>query len=204
MSEKNKQKIKIKSVERVNELKYLHGFKISYETKSGKHAEWELASRQGIDRLKREIFEGEKYTDGAMIFATDPTHTKVVLLKEYRVSAGRYIHTLPAGLCDLGESIEQTAIREFKEETGLDFTPMHVDASRYVSVGLANERVNIVFGYYEGEPSTCYLSDEEDAEALLVDREMAVQLFESEEVTARTAYLLQYFFKLNPFFEKEV
>lgn len=200
----NNRKIKIKSIEQVKELNYLKGFKISYETKSGKPAQWELASRQGIDRLEREIFGGEKFTDGAMIFATDKSHTKVVLLREYRVSAGGYVYTLPAGLSDPDEPIEQTAIREFKEETGLNLTPMHVDASRYVSVGLANERVNIVFGYYDGEPSTDFLSDEEDAQAIIVDRNMAIKLFETEEVTARTAYLIQYFFKLNPFFEKKV
>jgi len=194
-------KLKIISVKPTKSLKYLHSFEIEYRTKTGRIAKWELASRSGHERLEKEIFEHERFTDGAMIFATNREKTLMVLLKEFRVTAGRYVYTLPAGLKDPDETIEMAAIREFKEETGMDFSPHYVDRSRYVSVGIVNECINIVYGYYSGEPSSEFLTDEEDAQAFLVDAEMAEILLREEEVTARTAYLMQHFFDLNPFFK---
>lgn len=195
------EKIKILSIEPIKSLDYIKGYKILYLTKSGKPSTWELASRGSLARLENEIYRGKRYTDGAMIFAVDAEKEKVVLLKEFRVSAGRYVYSLPAGLMDPGESIEETAVREFKEETGMAFKPVYTDRSRYVSVGLVNECVNIVYGYYEGEPSRVFLSDQEDATAFVVDRNQAKKLLDHEEVTARTAYLIQHFFKLNPFLD---
>lgn len=202
MSSNQKNKLKIISVKPVEKLKYLHSFEIEYHTKSGKAAKWELVSRSGLERLEKEIFEHKHYTDGAMIFATNREKSHIVLLKEFRVTAGRYVYTLPAGLIDADESIEMAAIREFKEETGMEFTPVYVDKSRYVSIGIVNECINIVYGFYSGEPSCAFLTDGEDAEAVIVDAKKAEHLLREEEVTARTAYIVENFFKLNPFFKE--
>lgn len=43
---------------------------------------------------------------------------KIVLVRQYRYPINKYIYELPAGLIDEGETSEQTAIREMKEETG--------------------------------------------------------------------------------------
>lgn len=203
MSNNTDVKLKIISVKPTERLKYLHSFEIEYTTKTGRNAKWELASRSGLERLEKEIFEHERFTDGAMIFATNQEKTQMVLLKEFRVTAGRYVYTLPAGLIDPDETIEMAAIREFKEETGMDFSPQFIDRSRYVSVGIINECINIVYGYFSGVPSSEFLSDEEDAQAILVDADMAAVLLREEEVTARTAYLIQHFFDINPFFKKK-
>ncbi|MDW7662831.1 MAG: NUDIX hydrolase, partial [Bacillota bacterium] len=166
MSSFTDNKLKIISVKPTERLKYLHSFEIEYSTKTGRTAKWELASRSGLERLEKEIFKHERFTDGAMIFATNREKTQMVLLKEFRVTAGRYVYTIPAGLIDPDESIEMAAIREFKEETGMDFSPQYVDRSRYVSVGIVNECINIVYGYFSGEPSSEFLTDEEDAQAI--------------------------------------
>lgn len=193
--------IKIYSIKEKPELSYLKSFEILYQTRSGRQSVWELVSRKGLERLEDEIYNGGRYSDGTMIFAVDENKSQVAMLKEYRVSAGRFVYTLPAGLGDAGETVEETAVREFKEETGMDFSPLWADRSRYVSVGLTNECVTAVYGYYSGVPSTAFLTDEEEAEVVFVDRDRAKVLLASEEVTARSAYLIQGFFKLNPFFE---
>ncbi len=195
-------KLRIKNIEKVRALHYLNGYDITYETKSGREAHWELASRAGLERLKDEIENGTHYTDGTMIFACDEKREKVVLIKEYRVSAGRYLYTLPAGLSDVGESEEETAIREFKEETGMELSPGYVAPSRYVSVGIVNECVNVVYGFYSGTPSSAFLEDNEDAEVVIVDREHVKELLETAEVPFRTAALLENFYNLNPFINK--
>lgn len=193
--------MKVKKITQLNSLKYLKGYGIDYITKEGNLAYWELVSRAGIERLESEIFEGKIYTDGAMIVASDEAREKLVMIREYRVSAGKYLYMFPAGLIDEGEEIEQASVREFKEETGLTFKPMHISTPRYVSVGIVNERVNVAYGFYSGTPSTAYQTEHEEAEIIIVDREEAKQLLEHEEISIRSALILEHFFKLNTFID---
>lgn len=193
--------MKIRSIKEVNKFNYLKSYKIEYLTKSGQKKNWEIASRSTCARLKNEIINHQSYTDGAMIFATDLSKEKVVILKEFRVSAGRYIYMLPAGLIEDNEDIRTTAIREFKEETGLNLSPEFVEAERYVSVGIINERVNVVYGIYSGVASKIYQADNEDADILMIDKKEAIRILNEEEVSIRTAMLLQNFFKIHPFFD---
>lgn len=195
-------KIKVTNISLVDRLKYLKSFRIDYVNKVGVPKVWEIVSRQGLSRLESEINEGVVYSDGAMIFATDPKHEQVVLLKEFRVSAGHYVYMLPAGLSDENESVEITSVREFKEETGMDFQFVSKAPPRFASVGIINERVEIAFGYYSGEPSAKFQSDDEDAEVLIVNRDMAKRILEKEDVPIRTALLLENFFGLNPFINR--
>lgn len=192
-------KLKVTGVEALDRLAYLKAYAIHYQTKSGKEKTWEIASRGDLNRLEAEIFQHKSISDGAMIFATDLKKEHVVLLKEFRVSAGRYLYMLPAGLADEEEDLSLTAEREFFEETGMKFECVHVQPPRYISVGIVNEKVSVAYGYYSGTPSKMNQEDNEDAEILIINREMAIQILENEEVTLRTALLLQDFYQLNDF-----
>jgi ADP-ribose pyrophosphatase len=192
--------MKVTQITAIDKLNYLHAFEIEYTDKKGAPRTWEIISRQRLERLNAEIFEGKIFSDGTMIFATNREKTHVVLLREFRVSAGHDIYMLPAGLSDDDEPLEVTSVREFKEETGMDFEYVSKAPPRYASVGITNERVEIAFGYYSGEPSTAFQSDNEAAEILFVDREMAIQILENEDVSVRSALLLEHFFNLNKFF----
>lgn len=195
--------MKVKKIEKQNCLQYLKGYKITYESKTGKEGVWELASRGDLDRLEKEIIEDASFTDGAMVFATDEGRKKVVILREFRVSAGKYVYMFPAGLIEDGEEIMSAAAREFKEETGLTLDPKMVEKERYVSVGIVNEKVNVVYGTYEGKPSKAYQEDSEDADILIIDKSEAKRILKEEEVSIRTAMLLQSFYKIHPFFDGE-
>ncbi len=51
-----------------------------------------------------------------------------ILLEKRRNEPGRGQWSIPGGLVELGENVEQTVIREVKEETGLEVgNPEHVD-----------------------------------------------------------------------------
>lgn len=195
------EKLIIKNVKKVEKLKYLKSYVVEYLDGDGNLKEWELASRGDLDRLLDEINNNKSFSDGIMIFASNKDKNKVVLLKEYRVSAGKYVYTIPAGLVDDGEKISQTSKREFKEETGMEFELVDYSKERFTSVGLTNEKVNVAFGYYSGIPSKEYQEATEDAEIIIADKEFVERILKEDEVTVRTAHLLEYFFRLNDFFE---
>jgi ADP-ribose pyrophosphatase len=191
--------LKIKSIEE-GPLSYLKTFHLSYEDKKGKERIWELVSRGNKERLEKEI-KGESFSDGAMIVAWDENKEFVVMVREFRVIAGHDVISFPAGLGDEGEDVYATAIREFKEETGLDFLPRGMDKARYTSVGLTNEKVYTVFGSFSGEISTAYQEDNERIVPILVDRKKAKELLSEEDVTIRSAFILRGFFDL-PLYEE--
>ncbi len=192
-------KLKIKQIRRANALNYLNGFQIDYQLPSGQTRVWEMVSRGDIARLSDEIENQASYSDGVSIMATDRDRQKIVLIKEYRVTAGNYLYALPAGLVDAGETIEQAAIREFKEETGLALEVVNIAKPRYTSVGLSNEKINIVYGYYNGRASAHFSEESEDIEPLIVDRATAIEILQNREVPIRTALLLEAFLNIDPF-----
>jgi|LGVE01.1.fsa_nt_gb ADP-ribose pyrophosphatase len=195
----NCEKIKIKRIRKIEKLEYLNAFIIDYMGKDNIERTWELVSRDGLERLENEINKNKSYSDGVMIFACNKEKTKLVILKEFRVVAGQYVYTLPAGLIDSGESIKTSAKREFKEETGLDIDVEYIEKERYTSVGIINEKVSVAYGYYSGTPSKEYQEASEDAEIEIIDKKRAKDIIENEEVSMRTALLIENFFKLNSF-----
>lgn len=182
-------------------LEYLNAFSIHYTNKVGHHKVWELVSRGDIDRVKSEVFDGQSFSDGAMIVAVDKNKETIVLIREYRVSQGRFVVSLPAGLCDPGESIADSAIREFKEETGMGLEISHIEVPRYASVGMIDEKITLVYGHYTGTPNADHLSDQEDIEVIIANKALAISLLENEEVPIRTALILEHYFGLNAFFK---
>ncbi|HZK09674.1 MAG TPA: NUDIX hydrolase [Clostridia bacterium] len=191
--------MKIKSIEE-KPLSYLKSFHITYEDKKGQPRIWEVASRGSKERLEKEI-QGEIFSDGAMIVAWDDKKEHVLMVREFRVISGHDVISFPAGLNDKDEDILTTAVREFKEETGLDLLPEGIDRPRYTSVGLSNERVYTVFGRFSGQISTAYQEDSERILPFLVDRKKAIELLEKEDVTIRSAFILRGLFSL-PLYEK--
>ena len=194
--------LNIERIRKIKKNKYLNSFEIEYLDKSNNLRKWEMVSRGNLERLKREIIENKKYTDGVMVFATNKNKDKVVLLKEYRVTAGDYIYALPAGLKDNNESIKLTSKREFKEETGMSFKYIDHSKAEYTSVGLSNEKVNIAYGYFSGKPTKEFQEESEDAEILIVDKEKVKKLLGKKEFCIRTRLILENFFNLNDFLNK--
>lgn len=83
-----------------------------YTDPNGKQRDWEGVERvtkvnaaQGIDQI--EIFAVVKSKHG----------DRLVLTSQFRPPLGKLSLELPAGLVDPGETLEQAALRELKEET---------------------------------------------------------------------------------------
>ncbi len=193
----DKSKVKILDVSKIDGLKYLKSFLINYQDKTGNNKKWEMVSRGNYERLLDEQNNKTEYIDGMSIFAHNPEKTKVILIKEFRIIPAKYVYSLPSGVSDAGESKEQTATREFKEETGLDVEIYKYTKPRFTSVGLTNEKVATAYGIYSGTISNKYLTSEEDITAFEVDRETAINLMNNEEITERTYVMLKLFFNIT-------
>ena len=79
-----------------------------------------LCREEKADKIK--LLTKDMNAEGVVIYALlkdDPE--KIVMIRQYRYPLGDYLYELPAGLIDEGEEPKQSAVREMKEETGLDF-----------------------------------------------------------------------------------
>lgn len=101
--------------------------------------------------LDREIFE--RGTDAVAILPFDPVSEEVVLIEQFRPGALKdkvspWLIEIVAGMIDAGEGEIDAAIRELKEETGIDIAAkdLHYINSVYPSPGGCSERVTIFVG----------------------------------------------------------
>ena len=152
--------MKLKGVEKVAGWEYLTRYDVKYETPSGGEKIYEMFSRDpGIDSVEKLL---HPRTDAVMIIMTDRAHERLLLVREFRLELDREIYGLPAGLIDPGETPEEAARRELKEETGLDLVSIRrVLPPAYSAVGLSNEQCVCVFGTAEGDIAPCKETGEE-------------------------------------------
>ena len=139
--------------------------------------------------------------DGISLFAVHKQKKGVVLIREYRFPIDAYILDVPAGLVEPGEDPLSGAVREFKEETGMDFEPVKdadecMQKGTYSSVGLTDEMISTVYGYAFGEPDNTHLEASEDIRAFVADREECRRILREERITMRAAYLLMLYLSM--------
>lgn len=142
--------MKFKGIEKKAEGKFITRYDLEYETVDNKKKIYEMISRNN-NLSSYEELHGDK-PDAVVIIATNETGDKILLDKEFRLAPGEWVINFPAGLIDDGETPEESAVRELREETGLelyeidDFLNMS-----YSAVGFSNEINVCVVGKARGE-----------------------------------------------------
>lgn len=176
-------KTKIKEITTLAETKFLSLYDAKYENKCGKEKSWTIASRKSIDVIKRQLIDNEEdKVDAVVIAALHKESKKLVVIKQFRVPINDYIYELPAGLIDPNEEIKYTLNRELKEETGLtvvDVLEKNGSDKLYLSPGMTDESVALIYCLCEGEISKEFLEDDEEIEGLLISQEEAKELLKS-------------------------
>ena len=195
-------KTKIKEVEVLAKTKFLSLYNAKYENKNGKERNWTIASRKGNDVLTKTLIQGkEDKVDAVVIVAFHKRENKLVLVKQFRVPINDYIYELPAGLVDEGEEAIVSLKRELKEETGLDLIEIIPSMGRdkvYLSPGMTDESVNLVYCICDGEISKDGLEDDEDLEPLLISKEEAKAILQSDsKIDIKCLMVLQSFINMN-------
>jgi ADP-ribose pyrophosphatase len=99
----------------------------------------DLARDPGGFEIRRSIV---RHAGSAVMMAVD-TKKRILLVRQYRLPAGRKIWELPAGRLDPGESPIQAARRELIEETGFRAKKWTKLVSFYASPGYVAEKMTI-------------------------------------------------------------
>ncbi len=186
-----------KKIEKLTNNPFLNLYHIQATTKKGKNFDYYFASRNNEQKIKAYTHCNEP--EGIAIYAIRKENPgQLVMIRQFRYPLNDYIYEIPAGLVDVGETPEQSAVREMKEETGL-FLEVYEGGDAcfrrpfFLAQGLTDESSVMVYGYAVGEISTVAQEESEDIEVMLVDREQARNILATESVSARAAFMLMNF-----------
>lgn len=120
---------------------------------------------------------------------------RIVLVRQYRYPVGGYVYEFPAGLVEPGENVQEAAIREMYEETGLELSLISSDFSRpfFTTDGLTDESCCLVFGRCQGTPTNVHQERTEDIHVVLADREECRRILREENASIQCAYMMMHF-----------
>lgn len=134
--------------------------------------------------------------DSAMVLGMTEDE-KLVMIQQYRYIVGDEIMEFPAGYNEEGESMEESAKREFEEETGYTCDGLIKLGAFYETCGQLNRRNHIFFAKNARKPERETNNSEEEPEdifdnfieVLLVDFDKAVRMALDNEIVSMNSAL---------------
>ncbi|EAA33594.2 ADP-ribose pyrophosphatase [Neurospora crassa OR74A] len=111
---------------------------IHYVDQTGKPRLWEVAARKTRSTPTASSAGGIDAVAMCNILLHPRRPPSTILVIQYRPPMDAYTVEWPAGLIDQGETPEQAAVREFKEETGYDCVVKGVSPIQAADPGLSN------------------------------------------------------------------
>lgn len=137
---------------------WINKYHLHYTLPDGRPYTYEGVSRKGPDRYAAALealgSTGAPDPDAVCIVPLLPDGS-VLLEREFRYPLNSWCVSLPAGLIDAGESLEEAVTRELSEETGYRLRDDIAPAVRplpqpgFSSTGLTEENVQVVFAQVE-------------------------------------------------------
>lgn len=147
----------LESIETVS-TGWINKYHLHYTLPDGRPYTYEGVSRKGPERYEAALEAlgntGAPTPDAVCIVPLLPDGS-VLLEREFRYPLNSWCVSLPAGLIDAGESLEEAVARELSEETGYRLRADIAPAVRplpqpgFSSTGLTEENVQVVFAQVE-------------------------------------------------------
>lgn len=188
--------MKFQSIQKVHSGSYIHRYDVTYQTAAGHEKVYEMISRNPSLKTLADLKKGQ--ADAVVMILHDGSEERLLLNREFRMALGDWVYNFPAGLMEPGETPEESARRELREETGLTLTAVreYLPLS-YSAVGFSNETNICIVGTAEG---TIRESDSEveEIEAGWFTREEIRQLFEKRELFAARTQAYSYLWSRMP------
>ena len=110
--------MKFEKLEKKEEGKFITRYDLTYRLENGEEKVYEIISREkdltGLQDLQKD------QPDSVVLIMEDESGERLLLAREFRMAIGAWVYNFPAGLIDPGETVEEAAARELREETGLE------------------------------------------------------------------------------------
>ncbi len=119
------------SAEELARGKFLKFSRIRWRDAEGVERWWEVAERCGDH-------------GAVLVIPWLRPSNRLVVIRQYRPPADRFVYEFPAGLIDDGETPECAARRELREETGYAAREVAIGSACYTTPGMSNEAVHMV------------------------------------------------------------
>lgn len=123
----------------LSEAKWVTLKKIEYVDQVGKARTWEVATR----KTRAEKAGVDAVAMGNILLHPQRAPATLIVI-QYRPPLDAYTVEWPAGLVDAGETAEEAAVREFKEETGYDCKVLSVSPVQAADPGMTNANMQLV------------------------------------------------------------
>lgn len=173
------------------EGRFLRVDELEFTDRHGKKRRWETADR--VNSRGAAVIIAEIVPDG-----------KIILVRQFRPPVWQYVIEFPAGLIDPGESAEETAVRELREETGFEGKVVRVLPESTSSPGMTAEKMSVVMmqvdgGRYRDALPPSFQEENEDIETIPVAKKELLRYLEKAAAAgdAVDAKLLHYALGLN-------
>lgn len=172
------------NITKLSSGQYLSRYDIRYLLNDGQEKTYEIVSRRSNLSTQEQLHNHN--ADAVIMILHNADKNCILLNREFRMATGEHVFSFPAGLMEEGESIEQAARRELKEETGLDLASIsHMLPDSYVAIGLGNEKNVCLFGTASGSFAASH-SAEEEIESNWYSKAQVRKMLACEPFEART------------------
>ena len=176
--------MKYQGIRKIHEGRFITRYDVDYVTAEGQPKTYEIISRNRSIRTLDDL--QNRKADSVVMILTDESGERILVSREYRMAMAQWIYNFPAGLIDPGETAEEAAKRELREETGLQLVQINdVLDNSYSAIGFSNERNICVFGVAAG----AFGKSTSDAEEIIpgwYTKEEMKRLLRTEAFAART------------------
>ena len=178
----------LKDIIKKSEGNFLSFYNLVYDNKDGSEKIYEMVCPSKDLSMNNKELLSESNPRSVVIIPLSEDREKVVLNKEYRLVVNTLTYNTVAGFIEKGESIEEAARREIKEETGLDLVEIiDILPPCFSAVGLTNEKNVCIFCTVKGEIDSSNAGVDEEIESVWVTKqEFSNLLKQGVPMAART------------------